>query len=438
MAVSPTKSLFLEALHTEEQGHDADWIATDLSRVIDSLGDNVVGAVTDNTATNKKAWSELEKKYPTHFFHGCVSHGLHLLVKDIFAATKKDVPGGGPAEYPTGYPFEDLLQFAIDCKEVVAFFHNHHVPKAKLKKALAAAKLSGLVQPAPTRWGTLNGCFKSLRAADNILNGLVSERDFVTTGNAKQKEKRVAIKAVITDPDFVTKLDECITILTPIDMYIKIFQSDAVPCSDVYKAFLELEEKMRNLPNVDADKKAYLVELVRKRFNFMYGDAHGVGYLLDPRYLGDGMLRSLRKEIEDFVYNFPKKDGTTSETRKEQLAQEYTAFRIEALSEKQQGGFLFKMIGKSKTVLQWWMADGTDWPLLQNVAKRVFSMAASSAASERNFSTFGFIHSKLQNRLGPEKVKKLVYVKTNTLQMSDVLLNDDYEYDNEEDVQLSD
>jgi hypothetical protein len=65
-------------------------------------------------------------------------------------------------------------------------------------------------------------------------------------------------------------------------------------------------------------------------------------------------------------------------------------------------------------------------------------MAASSAASERNFSTFGFIHSKLQNRLGPEKVKKLVYVKTNTLQMSDVLLNDDYEYDNEEDVQLSD
>lgn len=53
---------------------------------------------------------------------------------------------------------------------------------------------------------------------------------------------------------------------------------------------------------------------MRKRFNFMYGDAHGAGYLLDPRYLGDGMPRSLRKEIENFVYNFPKKDGTTSET----------------------------------------------------------------------------------------------------------------------------
>ena len=43
MAVSPTKSHFLEAVHTEQQSHAADWLSTDLSRVIDSLGDNVVG-----------------------------------------------------------------------------------------------------------------------------------------------------------------------------------------------------------------------------------------------------------------------------------------------------------------------------------------------------------------------------------------------------------
>jgi hypothetical protein len=46
-------------------------------------------------------------------------------------------------------------------------------------------------------------------------------------------------------------------------------------------------------------------------------------------------------------------------------------------------------------------------------------MAASAAASECNFSTFGFIHSKLRNRLGAEKVKKLVYIKMNAMQMND-------------------
>ena len=102
--------------------------------------------------------------------------------------------------------------------------------------------------------GTLDGCLKSLRKADNILNGLVSERDFVTKGNAKIRGKRVAIKAVIKDPNFVVKLEKCITIVAPINKYIKFIQNDAVPSSDVYKAFVELEEEMRSLKKVDADK----------------------------------------------------------------------------------------------------------------------------------------------------------------------------------------
>jgi hypothetical protein len=52
MAVSPNNSLFLEAVHTEEQSHDADWLTSDLICVMDNLGDNVVGAITDNTSTN--------------------------------------------------------------------------------------------------------------------------------------------------------------------------------------------------------------------------------------------------------------------------------------------------------------------------------------------------------------------------------------------------
>ena len=380
MAVSPNNSLFLEAVHTEEQSHDADWLTSDLIRVMDNLGDNVVGAITDNTSTNKKVWTKLEEKYPDRFFHGCVSHGLNLPVKDILAATKKQPAGGGPAQYPVGYPFEDLLLFVIDCKEVVSFYRNHHVPRANLKKALKSEKLNGLVKTAPTRWGTMQACFKSLRAADAILNGLVSQQDFVS-GNAKQKEKRAAVKAIITDPGFITKLAECIKILHgPIDMFIVMFQSDAAPCSEVYRAFPDLEDKMIKLPNMDEDKKTYLVELVKKRFEFMYGDAHGVGYLLDPRYLGDKMSRNIRKEIEYFIFNFPTADGTTSTARKDQLAQEYTAFRIDAIGDRKQDSFRFKMIGKSKSVLQWWIADGTDWPLLQNLAIRVFSMAASAAA----------------------------------------------------------
>ncbi len=36
-----------------------------------------------------------------------------------------------------------------------------------------------------------------------------------------------------------------------------------------------------------------------------------------------------------------------------------------------------------------------------------------AAASERNFSTFGYMHSKLRNSLSEILVEKLVYIKTN-------------------------
>ena len=57
-----------------------------------------------------------------------------------------------------------------------------------------------------------------------------------------------------------------------------------------------------------------------KLFDFMYRDAHGVAFILDPRYLGDGMSRTFRNEIEDFIRKFPVTDGTTCEARMEQLA----------------------------------------------------------------------------------------------------------------------
>ncbi len=44
---------------------------------------------------------------------------------------------------------------------------------------------------------------------------------------------------------------------------------------------------------------------------------------------------------------------------------------------------------------------------------KVFSMAPTSAESERNFSTMGFVHSKLRNRLGSDTVETLVYIRTN-------------------------
>ncbi|PVZ96812.1 hypothetical protein BB558_007262 [Smittium angustum] len=76
----------------------------------------------------------------------------------------------------------------------------------------------------------------------------------------------------------------------------------------------------------------------------------------------------------------------------------------------------------AKSIIQYWKSK----------ALKTFSMATSSAVSEKNFSTFGFIHSKLLNRLSKSNLKNLVYIKTNGLQMLKELAVDDYESGSEE------
>jgi hAT family C-terminal dimerisation region len=75
--------------------------------------------------------------------------------------------------------------------------------------------------------------------------------------------------------------------------------------------------------------------------------------------------------------------------------------------------------------------------LASHLELKVFSVASSSAASERNFSSVGFIHSKLRNCLGQYTVEKLVYVKTTNLQFTVNANLDTYNSasDNENDVE---
>jgi hypothetical protein len=49
---------------------------------------------------------------------------------------------------------------------------------------------------------------------------------------------------------------------------------------------------------------------------------------------------------------------------------------------------------------------------------RLSDLVASSSASKRNFSTFGFIHSKVRNCLKEDVVQELVYIKTNSMQFT--------------------
>ena len=434
MLVSEEMSLFLESHSTQEIAHTAQFTCFDMSRVIDKTPGFIAGGTMDNTAANKAAWVLLKAAYPDMFFQGCVAHGLHLLVKNIFAATKAK-HGREFADYPTGYPFEHLLVFAGKVKDVVKFFNNHQAPKAILRRALATAKLNWLVQMAPTRWGSIKDMFVSVRAAEIAIHAVVTARGFII-GTAKQKDERRAIVDIVTNVSFLTLLDKAIMILNPIDAAIVFYQSDKVPVSEVYCTFnhkLPLAFRAMDIPLAERN---YILNLVKDRYLFMEGDSHAISYLLDPRYLGSGMTPERRIHVEELIFNQPISRSQPSTAKsQEDLFSDFTNFRIAAQEMKNQNTIVYRMVMERKvSVLKFWLSRGDVWPHLQQLAKKIFGLVASSAASERNFSTFGFIHSKLRNSLSAAAVEKLVYIKTNNLQFTNQnhLRDDDDEF-NEDD-----
>ena len=93
---------------------------------------------------------------------------------------------------------------------------------------------------------------------------------------------------------------------------------------------------------------------------------------------------------------------------------QYTKYFIVTSQQKNEKLFCYKVLLKgSKIPLEYWLVDGCEWPELQKMTTKLFSMATSSATAKQNFSTMGFIHSKLCNSLSPKTVEKIVFIKSN-------------------------
>lgn len=62
--------------------------------------------------------------------------------------------------------------------------------------------------------------------------------------------------------------------------------------------------------------------------------------------------------------------------------------------------------------LQWWENHASEYSKLSKLAKKILSVPASSAASERVFSVAGNIITEKRNRLGPKTVNNILFLNS--------------------------
>jgi hypothetical protein len=172
----------------------------------------------------------------------------------------------------------------------------------------------------PLGWRTTQGMCLSFLESELHLHAIVTARDFVQ-GTAAQNFERLKIREVFTDENFVENLKKALDILEPLDKLIVKYQSDKVPISEVtndFHALLDAFMKSFEAEIIKRQQLDYLVLLSKRRFQLMYGVAHGLSYMLDPRYLELGLAADFRASLDEALINTPAEDVTAiNEDRKE-------------------------------------------------------------------------------------------------------------------------
>lgn len=116
----------------------------------------------------------------------------------------------------------------------------------------------------------------------------------------------------------------------------------------------------------------------------------------EPAFAGDYSVNPDADSLETY-------DADTEESSK--MVQTRVAAEIKAYKSERQ-------IAATADPLKQWRLKSRDYPLLSLVARKWLAVPASSAASERVFSSAGLTVSKKRTLLGSERVSTLVFLKT--------------------------
>ncbi|ETL47061.1 hypothetical protein L916_03157 [Phytophthora nicotianae] len=246
---------------------------------------------------------------------------------------------------------------------------------------------------------------------------MVSARGFQTANKKEQRKKKKFTYSLVTSRYFVPQLKRGVVLLRSIDKHLTEFEKDSTPISEVYKIFLDLPLEFAACKLTQRELKI-AEEIVSERFDFVYGDAHGLAYLLDPRSCGDGMDVSTRTSVESFLSQWFGKDNANDVLIQLASYHRYVAELRDSSSRH------WKLLIERKLRVHDFWCGLKKFNRLQDIAKQLFRCARSMSAAERNFSTHGFIHSKLRNRLDPDSVENLVHIFFNAKKVDEQELDE--------------
>ena len=184
--------------------------------------------------------------------------------------------------------------------------------------------------------------------------------------------------------------EEAVQCLKPVGVALDAMQVDSVSIADGVEIWKNPLNKFRN-----SEQREWLL-LAETRYNNAVSDVWFAANVLHPKYGGQQLTQSELKLAMEFIKDIH-----------EEALEDFVLFiggeNVKFYDE-------FKKIGDVKiNFVKAQVLLGNLSEKLGNISEQLMAMVPSSAGLERIFSSMGYIHSEIRNRLDPEKVRKLAF-----------------------------
>lgn len=378
--------IYVKTIKTNGEVQDAPRVASEIETTIVAVGVHKVDlVVTDNPNVMKAAWKIVEERNPLVSCNGCACHVFNLLVRS-----------------------KDHEETTHDAESIISFVNNHHRVLAMYESLMESENITRkLTTPIKTRWFSYHGTFYSIKHSKSLLQRLVREnkRELLTI-TPRPNSKKFVDK--INSSAFWTKVDKILDEITfPSNLIGKLERNDATS-EQVLESFIDLRNHYVHAGNVEAAR------LVVTRFNFIVNDHLRVAYLLNHQKVMNGIEYMPGDEVNCMTALANEAMRFEGENLKAETFKELSLFhrRMANLTSLEK-----LTLAQMKSPAYWNVLGKSEFPSLAFLASKLLG-PASAASTERAWSIYRWIHSRLRNRLSLAKIDKLAFI----------IINDDIEF----------
>ena len=215
---------------------------------------------------------------------------------------------------------------------------------------------------------------------------------------------------LVLSGDFWGALNNAQALLKPLAEMIRRADTEGPSYTGlVYHDMSRLQQHVMSFQGITKVDLKRVKELVSERWKFLHVPVHSAAYCFNHQLMSPDIDPLSEKEIRDDLNKVFQ--AFVGQEKVAQARLQYQSFLMRSGEFSEPA--LWDGGGLTMSSLMWWQAFCYDNATLRECALRVCSVVSVASSAERNWSIFGFIHSKARNRLYAGKAEKLVYIYNN-------------------------